>query len=148
LTNPWASIFDEGEETIWQGRPDGRLFPERFKWLYMLGLLLTVGLWLSSPWSMNTPWDFWKLFLVTLGVFAVLAMDQQVRKARDYIVTNKHVWVMNRVLKTRRLPIDPYLKFSVIKRGVRFDSHPFFAFDHLTHPNAAISALNQAQEAS
>mmetsp|Transcript_32398 Transcript_32398/g.62425 ORF Transcript_32398/g.62425 Transcript_32398/m.62425 type:complete len:150 (+) Transcript_32398:140-589(+) len=148
MSDPWAGTFDAGEEIIWQGQPDKNFVPERVKWVYTLGAVLTGGLWLSSPWTMEAPWDFWNLFFVTLGLIAILLIDQKVRRARVYFVTNKHVWIMHRFLKTKRMPVDPYLKFSATKYGVRFDSHPFFAFDHITDTDAAISALKQAQEAS
>lgn len=143
----WRSALPNGETVLWHGQPDSGLVPQRFKGLYALVVVLVAGLWISSPWTMNSPGDFWKLLLATTMVAAVVRMDQAVRKSRVYVVTDKQVRCLHRFLKSESLPIDSFLMFSATKHGVQFDSHPFFVFDHLTEKEAAISALKQAQEA-
>ncbi|MBO6899179.1 MAG: hypothetical protein JJ868_17560 [Shimia sp.] len=143
----WRSALPDGETVLWHGQPDSGLVPQRFKGLNALVVVLVAGLWLAAPWILEEPSDFWKLFLATALVAAGFRMDQAVRNGRVYVVTDKKAWRLHRFLKSESLPIDPFLKFSATKRGVRFDSNPFFVFDHITDPDAAMTALKQAQEA-
>ncbi|WP_170385626.1 hypothetical protein [Ruegeria atlantica] len=144
----WQSQIPKDEEVLWFSQPDQTFFPSRFRHLYKSTIVLTVGLWLASPWIIETPWDFWKLLLCT-GFFGfVLFGDRYTRKSRYYVVTSQNAWEINKHIKSKNLTIDRFLHFSEKREGVAFDGHPYFSFEHLLNPDAALKALHQAQEAT
>lgn len=143
----WRAQLPDEENVLWAGRPDKGYFPLSFEWLYKCILGLFTALWLSSPWLFDNVWDFWKLFLSTIGIGFVLWVDQFVRSQRVYVVTSKNAWELNKNLKAKSLTVDRYLNVRSGRRGVLFAHHPFFSFDHLSDPDAALKALNQAREA-
>lgn len=105
-------------------------------------------MWLTSPWMLETVRDFWKLTCVTALLAFTLWADRFVRAQRVYVVTSKNARQFNKNLKSKTLKIDCFLNFKPGRRAVVFDRHPFFRFDHLSDPDAALKALNQAREAS
>ncbi|WP_170415206.1 hypothetical protein [Ruegeria atlantica] len=144
----WHARIPDGEAVLWAGRPDQGYFPPRFAWAYKGMLVLFATLWLASPWLFDTVRDFWKLFFCTIGFWFVLWADRFARSQRVYVVTKENAWKLNKDLKSKSLKIDRFLNFRSGRRAVLFSRHPFFAFEHLSDPDAALAALHQAQEAS
>ncbi len=144
----WRKSIPETEEVLWFGQPDQGFFPPRYDWAYKAGLLGLTALWLASPWIFDTVRDFWKLICGTLILPVTMWADRFVRAQRMYVVTSHNAWVLNKELKTKNWKIDQFLNFRTGRRTILFNRHPFFSFDHLADPDAAMKALHQAREAS
>ncbi|WP_298850744.1 hypothetical protein [uncultured Ruegeria sp.] len=144
----WREQIPEAEEVLWVGKPDQGFFPPRYGWAYKAGIGLIALVWLASPWIFETARDFWKIFACTLGLAFFLWADRFIRAQRVYVVTSHKAWEFNKNLKSKELKVDQFLNFSCHRRRVAFDRHPFFSFDHLSDPDAALQALHQAREAA
>jgi len=143
----WREKIPEGEQVLWFGHPYSGFFPPHLGWSYRI-LIGAVGLaWLASPWFADTVRDFWKLISCT-GVLAfVMWADRYFRSQRVYVVTSRNAWQINKEFKPKKLEINRFLNFRTVPSAVVFARHPFFRFDHLSDPDAALAALTQAQEA-
>lgn len=142
----WREKIPEGEEVLWYQRPEQGFFPLRFGWFYKMTIGLFALIWLASPWMIETAGDFWKIFVCTIGLVLFLWADRFIRAQRVYVVTSQKAWEINKDLKSKYLKIDRFLNFSCHRRRVTFDRHPFFSFNHLSDPTAALQALKQARE--
>lgn len=144
----WRESIPGTEEVLWFGQPDQGFFPARYGWAYMTGLVGLGALWLASPWIFETARDFWKLACISFLVTFTMWADRYVRAQRVYVVTTRNAWEINKSIKSKTLEINRFLRFHKKRRAVDFARHPFFSFDHLSDPDAALEALHQAQEAS
>ncbi|KIC40105.1 hypothetical protein RA27_14810 [Ruegeria sp. ANG-R] len=144
----WRDQIPDGEKILWFGRPDQGFFPPRYGWAYVAGFLGLIVLWLSSPWLFDTVREFWKLTCVTLLIAFALWADRFVRAQRVYVVTTQNARIINEIFKPKILKIDKSLKYFFSRRRLTFSRGLFFSFDHLSDPDAALKALNQAREAS
>ncbi|MEX0305753.1 MAG: hypothetical protein AB3N12_00070 [Ruegeria sp.] len=144
----WRDQIPDEEKVLWFTRPDQGFFPPRYGWAYMFGLCGLAGLWLSSPWLFDTVRDYWKLTCVTLLLTFTIWADRFVRAQKMYVVTTQNAWIVNEIFKSKNLKIDKSLKFYFARRRLSFNRRLFFSFDHLSDPDAALKALNQAREAS
>ena len=144
----WREKIPEAEEVLWFGRPHDGFFPPHLGWSYRI-LICCLGLaWLTAPWIVDSVRDIWKLISCTILLAFVMWADRYVRSQRVYVVTLQNAWQINKNLKSRTLTIDQFLNFRTVPSAVVFSRHPFFRFDHLPDPDAALAALNQAREAS
>ncbi|WP_120632342.1 hypothetical protein [Ruegeria sp. EL01] len=144
----WRDQIPDGEEVLWVGHPDQGLFPPRIAWVCKVAIALIAFVWLSSPWLIDTVRGFWKISACTIGFMFVLYADRFVRSQRVYVVTSLNALELNKTLKSKQLKIDRFLTFSHSRRRLAFGRHPFFSFDQLSDPDAALKALSQAREAS
>ncbi|MEX0318935.1 MAG: hypothetical protein AB3N21_13325 [Ruegeria sp.] len=144
----WRAQIPDGENVLWASHPDQGFFSPRYGWAYKAVILGLVIMWTISPWILDTVRDFWKLACVTLLMAFTMWADRCVRAQRVYVVTSKNAWQFNKHLKSKPLKIDRFLNFRTRRRAIVFDRHPFFSFENLPDPHAALKALNQAREAS
>lgn len=144
----WRKNIPETEEVLWVGQPDQGYFPPRLALLYKAGIALLLAVWIISPWIVEAPRDFWKILFCTIGYAFFLWADSFLRSQRVYVVTTSKAWEFNKSVKSKHLKISPFLRFSKSRRAIAFNRHPFFSFDHLSDPDAALKALTQAREAS
>ncbi|WP_171239923.1 hypothetical protein [Ruegeria sp. HKCCA5491] len=143
----WREKVPETEKILWHGQPYQGYFPPRYGWIYKAAIVLFVSVWAGSPWIIDTAEDFWKLLIATLTCpFAVYA-DRFVRANRVYVVTSQNAWQLNRHNKSKKLKVDRFLDFYASQQAVSFARHPFFSFDHLPDPDAAMTALTKVREA-
>lgn len=144
----WRDKIPETEEILWIGKPDQGFFPPRVGWVYKAGIGLIAFVWLASPWIFATARDFWMTSCCTIGFGFLLYADRYVRAQKVYVVTSENARLLNKDLKSKALKIDRFLNFRIARRAVLFSRHPYFSFDHLSDPDAAFQALNQAREAT
>lgn len=147
-TEWWQSHIPNGEDVLWVGRPDQGYFPPRLALLYFVTIGLLIGIWITSPWLVESIRGLWKILFVTIGFAFFLWADRFLRTQRVYVVTSHYARQINKIGKSKKLEISPFLSFSFTRRRLSFDRHPFFSFDHLSDPDDALKALEQAREAS
>ena len=143
----WRDKMPGTEDVLWFAQPDQGFFPPGYGWAYETLILLFIALWPTSPWIIETVRDFWKVLFCTVGFAFVLYADRYLRAQRIHAVTTQYAWEFNKSIKSRYLDINRFLNFSKSRRAVALERHPFFSFDHLSDPDAALQALNKAQEA-
>lgn len=144
----WREKIPETEEVLWFGQPHNGFFPPHLGWSYRI-LIFCIGLaWLMSPWLADNVRDYWKLISCTGALAFIMWADRYVRLQRVYVVTAQNAWQINKVLNFKKLEINRHLNFRAVPSAVVFSRHPFFRFDHLSDPDAALMALCQAREAS
>ncbi len=143
----WRDQIPEDEKVLWFGQPDQGYFPPRIAWFYKPLFVLLVLVWAISPWIVDSAGDFWKIAFWTLLLVFFLWLDRYVRARQVYVLTSQNAWQINQLGKPKSLKIDPFLRFHHKRKRVVFARHPFFSFNHLSNPDAALKALHQAQEA-
>lgn len=144
----WREKIPETEEVLWSGKPHSGYFPPHLGWSYRILIFCLCLAWLVSPWIVDSVRESWKLISCTILLAFVMWADRYVRLQRVYVVTSQNAWQINKNLKPKTLEINQYLNFRTVPSAVVFSRHPFFRFDHLSDPNAALAALNKAREAS
>lgn len=143
----WRDRIPATEQILWSGRPHSGFFPPHLGWSYRILIGAVVLAWLAAPWIADSVRDYWKLISCT-GVLAfIMWADRYVRSQRVYVVTSQNAWQINKDLKSKQLKINRFLNFRTVPSAVVFSRHPFFRFDYLQDPEAALAALTQAREA-
>ncbi|MDU8928489.1 aspartate carbamoyltransferase catalytic subunit [Alisedimentitalea sp. MJ-SS2] len=145
-TAGWEDILRDGEEILWQGRPNTKLslLPVRPMQVVM-GIFFTVfaifwvSMAISMTWSSNAPWFFRYVFPLFGMIFVFVGLHMaggyaftRAYRARHtwYTLTNRHAFVAtNLPLKGKRLKSYPI----TVKTALDYDGgHPgtiYFAHD-------------------
>lgn len=117
FSNDWDAILEDGEELLWQGRPDASVVWQK---RHILPVVLGVGvavlgiIWIFFVTQSNTYSVIMGLILIGLGGFLGVAppvLASMVRKASWYSLSNKRCFIaMNRKNIGRKLAayrVDP-----------------------------------------
>ncbi|PHQ99198.1 MAG: aspartate carbamoyltransferase catalytic subunit [Marinosulfonomonas sp.] len=95
----WEDIFEEGEELLWQGRPDGAVvWQKKHNVTALMGLAVTgFGVfWIVSSWQVGN--DFWVFGLgfLLLGPALAIAppyMNAMMRRSTWYSLSNRRAFI-------------------------------------------------------